>query len=164
MMETVSLKFQKFATLLFIFLISFLDFFTCFPEGNVTKTPPSPNLLFFQAIENGDAPTITELLDTGLPINVKDSLGNSGLIKATDEEEIQIVKILLSRKANVNLRNITGETALYRAVYRGNLELVKLLVQNGAETKIKTVGGVSLQELADERGEDTILRYLQNLK
>ncbi len=72
------------------------------------------------------------------------------------------MRFLLERGANVNHRNTAGETALFRAVYRGNLELVQLLVSKGAETKIKTISGLSVMELAEERGEDSIIEYLKS--
>lgn len=149
----------------------YLIFFTfigmgisCMEDESVVKAPKSLELRLFQAIDKGNLELVKELLAEGVSINAKDSLGNSPLIKAVDDEEMVMAKFLIHKGANVNLRNTTGETALYRAVYRGNLELVKLLVEAGAETKVKTVGGVSIAELAEERGEEGILKYLHSLK
>lgn len=146
-----------------IFLIS-IGGFGCTEDETVVKTPHSLELRLFQAVDKGNLDEVKSLLAQGVSINAKDSLGNSSLIRAVDEEEMELTKFLIQKGANVNLRNTMGETALYRAVYRGNLELVKLLVKSGAETKAKTVGGVSISELAEERGEEGILKYLDSLK
>ncbi|WP_208730882.1 ankyrin repeat domain-containing protein [Leptospira bouyouniensis] len=155
--------FIKLIPFVIIFLISLIGF-GCIEDETVVKTPPSLELRLFQAVENGNLEEVKILLAQGASINAKDSLGNSSLIKAVDEEEMELTKFLIQKGANVNLRNTMGETALYRAVYRGNLDLVKLLVKAGAETKVKTVGGISISELAEERGEEGILKYLQSLK
>lgn len=132
----------------------------CMEDESVVKSPPSLELRLFHAVEKGNLDEVKSILAQGVSINAKDSLGNSSLIKAVDDEEVEMAKYLIQKGANVNLRNTMGETALYRAVYRGNLELVKLLVHAGAETKVKTVGGVSIAELAEDRGEESILEYL----
>lgn len=163
----LSILSSRFFENLFLFVTIFLIFFLgvrCMEDETVVKTPPSIELRLFQAVEKGNLEEVKTLLGQGVSINAKDSLGNSALMKAVDEEEIELAKFLLQKGANVNLRNTMGETALYRAVYRGNLELVKLLVKSGAETKAKTVGGVSISELAEERGEEGILKYLDSLK
>ncbi|TGL65578.1 ankyrin repeat domain-containing protein [Leptospira jelokensis] len=154
--------FKKLIPFVIIFLTTLMGF-GCAEDETVVKTPPSLELRLFQAVDKADLEMVKSLLAQGVSVNAKDSLGNSSLIKAVDEEEIELTKFLLQKGANVNLRNTMGETALYRAVYRGNLELVKLLVKAGAETKAKTVGGVSISDLAEERGEDGILRYLNSL-
>ncbi|TGM55877.1 ankyrin repeat domain-containing protein [Leptospira biflexa] len=155
--------FKKLFPFVIIFLTSLMGF-GCIEDETVVKNPPSLELRLFQAVENGNLEEVKNLLAQGVSINAKDSLGNSSLIKAVDGEEMELTKFLIQKGANVNLRNTMGETALYRAVYRGNLELVKLLVKAGAETKAKTVGGISIAELAEERGEEGILNYLQGSK
>ncbi|PJZ46995.1 ankyrin repeat domain-containing protein [Leptospira brenneri] len=164
MLQVLSSRFliQIHSFVIFLLLVGFS--FSCTEDETVIKAPMSREHRLFLAVEKGNLELVKELLSEGVSINAKDSLGNSPLIKAADEEELVIAKFLIQRGANVNLRNLTGETAIYRAVYRGNLDLVKLLVGAGAETKVKTVGGISLAELAEERGEEGILKYLSSLK
>lgn len=164
MLQFLSSRFLISAPLYFVFLAFIGMSVSCMEDESVVKAPKSLELRLFQAVDKGNLELVKELLAEGVSINAKDSLGNSALIKAVDEEALAIAKFLIHKGANVNLRNTTGETALYRAVYRGNLELVKLLVEAGAETKVKTVGGVSIAELAEERGEEGILKYLHSLK
>lgn len=137
---------------------------SCMEDESVIKTQPSSEILFLEKVAKGDLLAARELLDRGVSIHVKDSLGNSALIKACDAEDKEMVEMLLSKGANSNQRNLAGETALYRAVFRGNLPLVQILSKSGAEIHVKTVSGESLYELAEERGEDAILEYLNALK
>ncbi|WP_210413155.1 ankyrin repeat domain-containing protein [Leptospira vanthielii] len=164
MLQFLSSRFLIPMRFFLIFLSTLGLGFSCVEDESVVKAPMSPELRLFQAVEKGNLQLVEELLSHGVSINAKDSLGNSSLIKAVDEEDLTIAKFLITKGANVNLRNTMGETALYRAIYRGNLELVKLLVTAGAETKVKTVGGISLVDLAEERGEEGILKYLGSLK
>ena len=135
----------------------------CQNDETVKKDLPKQEIVFFQAIDQGDYEKVQKILNEGFPINKKDTYGNSALIRAVDQEEINIVQLLIDKGANPNLRNTVGETALYRAVFRGNFSLVKFLVEKGAETKIKNIEGVSPVQLADDRGEDAIQKYLESL-
>ncbi|TDY73336.1 ankyrin repeat protein [Leptospira meyeri] len=164
MLEFLSSRFLFLRLSSVIFLIMIGSSFSCMEDETVVKAPMSREHRLFQAVEKGNLELVKTILAEGVSVNAKDSLGNSSLIKAADDEELEMAKFLIEKGANVNLRNTTGETALYRAVYRGNLEMVKLLVKAGAETKVKTVGGISIAELAEERGEEGILKYLSSLK
>ncbi|WP_108977770.1 ankyrin repeat domain-containing protein [Leptospira ryugenii] len=162
MSSNLLLDWKKYSSWIMSFGLLFI--FHCGGEEQVKKDPIPLEIRFFRAVDAGDVNLVEELLQKGVPINQKDPLGNSALIRATDHEKRDLVLFLLSRGANINHRNLVGETALYRAVFRGNIDLVKLLVEKGAETKIKNAEGLSPMALADERGEEGIQIYLESIK
>jgi ankyrin repeat protein len=61
------------------------------------------------------------------------STGKTRGARATEEEIIATVNLLLKAGANVNAKTRSGETALHGAALRGWNDLVKVLVDAGAE-------------------------------
>lgn len=56
---------------------------------------------------------IERLLDRGIPVDVRDSFGNTLLITASQNGNKKIAKLVLRRGANINARNFKGNTALH---------------------------------------------------
>ncbi|WP_411824344.1 ankyrin repeat domain-containing protein [Leptospira sp. 'Mane'] len=147
--------------LLFCFLLLGLQ--NCLEDENVKRPGPSLEARFFHAIHDSNLDRVEACLKEGINIDQKNSLGNSAIILASDQEDKTLVQFLIGKGANVNLRNIAGETAVFRSVFRGNLEILKILIAAGAEHKIKNVEGHSAIDLAEDRGEEKILLYLRKL-
>lgn len=73
------------------------------------------------------AEAIRILVSRGADVNLADNLGNTPLIKATQFEQIDVVKRLLEHGADRNVRGYLGKTPLEIAEERGYDELVLLL-------------------------------------
>jgi ankyrin repeat protein/predicted aspartyl protease len=69
--------------------------------------------------------------DAGDPL-AKDAVGQTPLMRATAENRLDVVKLLLAAGAKADASNMMGRTALFGAADHGNLDMVELLLQHGA--------------------------------
>jgi ankyrin repeat protein len=101
----------------------------------------------------GDLTVVKMLLDHGAdpliptfdhttPLMVASGVGwADGLLREYSEDEtLQVVKLLLDRGADVNLANDHGITALHGAGYKGANKVVQLLVDHGANLAAQDKG------------------------
>jgi ankyrin repeat protein len=90
------------------------------------------------AIERGDLPVVTLLLDRGASIQPNDTGHNSDhLIMAVSQSKYAIVKLLLDRGARVDTADrYSGSSALHEAVSRADIDTVLLLLARGAPANI----------------------------
>jgi len=85
------------------------------------------------ACRRGFTDIIEKLTDAGADTNVATiENGNSPLMEAVHREDIEQVKLLLSKGANVNHVNNVGISSIRWAIFRNNFELIKLLLEAGA--------------------------------
>jgi outer membrane protein assembly factor BamD (BamD/ComL family) len=70
------------------------------------------------------------------------------LVKAASKNDLEQVKLLLSKKENVNSHSDGGPSALMFASYNNNIEMVKLLVAKGADINYRA-GSESAIYLSD---------------
>ncbi|MGA2629450.1 MAG: ankyrin repeat domain-containing protein [Terriglobia bacterium] len=76
--------------------------------------------------------TVKLLLEAGASPNIKDNAGNSALILAAVEGQLEEVEALLAAGANVKTRNKSGKSALSIATEKGYAEIAQLLKKHGA--------------------------------
>ncbi len=105
------------------------------------------------------------LLDKGASIDTpsksKASYGNSPLQAAVAMGRNEIVELLLERGANVNfIQQPGGFTPLHIAASRNDLKIVQLLVDSGANDHAITDDGKKPLDIAKERNNTEIERYL----
>lgn len=93
--------------------------------------------LFF-AIVNSQIETVKYLLDRGANPKGRDKYKYTPLGIAVQKDNIEIVKLLLSREAEVNLH--TGYSPIYYASLHGNAEIVKLLLEAKADVDEPRLG------------------------
>lgn len=99
------------------------------PNGNDRVLDKRPLIL---AAHRGYTSIVELLLDHGATLEVSDSVGLSALYWATSENEVEIVRLLLSRGADAN-RGVDGSTALHSAITNNQPEIVELLLEHGAD-------------------------------
>jgi hypothetical protein len=92
-------------------------------------------------------------------INLQDFTGQTTLMKAAWDNNLEIVKLLLERGANVNLQRSSGETALMDAVVKNNIEIIKLLIEHGADINIKDIEN---QKAIDRTKDPQIIKMLSS--
>ena len=69
---------------------------------------------------------------------------------------IRIIRLLLSAGANVDFQNEYGATALHNAVGRDFIDIVKTLLLYGANVNLKTKSGMSALYMAVSKTEQNI--------
>ena len=110
--------------------------------------------------------TTEKILSEGASVNyvkeLKPWLRVSMLIAAVDHNDIEIVKILLAKKANVDFRDGFNTTAIIYAASSGELEMVKLLVEAGANVNDNDGKGNSVLSAAKESQEAELIAYVES--
>ena len=96
------------------------------------------NSTLFQAIRNGDVPTVKRHL-TKAEVNATDPRGVTPLMHAAAFGNIETLRVLLDAGAEVNGRNRMDATALLWAA--GDAEKARLLIERGADVAIQSKQG-----------------------
>jgi len=90
----------------------------------------------FAAVRQGDAAAVKALLDKGVDVNTKFRYDATALSYASDRGHLEVVKLLIERKADVNVKDtFYGATPLIWAAQKGHAEIVRALLERGAEGK-----------------------------
>lgn len=98
-----------------------------------------------------------DLVSTEYNKNDKDLSGNTILMIASENGEIDKVTQLIKDNANINASNAMGWTALMCASFKGNTEIVKLLIENGADVNtVNREGKSALMEAATDNKHETV--------
>ena len=98
---------------------------------------------------------VLHFVKRGADINARGGGGVTPLCIACVHEDIEVIKILISKGADVNAKFffIGGDfTPLHVVAWKGNVEIVKLLVSKGADVKAKTSDGLTPLHLAVATG------------
>ncbi len=122
------------------------------------------NQQLYEAILKSDVATVEKLVLAGADVNyIKElsaTLKVSMLIAAVDHTNIQITKLLLSKKANVHWKDGFNTTAIMYAALSGDLAVVKLLVENGANVKDSDGKGNTVLSAAKESENAELITYV----
>ena len=123
------------------------------------------NDLLYDAIIKSDKPTVEKLLAEGASVNyikdLKPWLQVSMLIGAVDHKNVDIVKLLLAKKADVHFRDGFNMTAIMYAASNGEFEMVKLLVAAGANVNDNDGKGNSVLSAAKESQEADLIAFVE---
>jgi len=113
------------------------------------------------AAKNGDIGRVSELLDHDADINTRDKNGDTALILALWEEQIDVVRLLIERGADTNIRGSDHDyTALMIAIQYKNIDIIRLLLDRGANPNISSVYGDTPLIYASFGGRTDIVRLL----
>jgi ankyrin repeat protein len=83
-------------------------------------------------VRDGDVARL--LIEKGAMIDDQANLTEgTPLIRAAEDDRLDVARVLVEHKANVNARNCVEETPLHFACRNGDLAMVKLLVEHGAD-------------------------------
>jgi ankyrin repeat protein len=102
------------------------------------EEPPSPFVLAYRAVEDGDLERLRALLDEHPELvrqrgtNGNDLFGMAG--------DLEVGRLLLERGADVNRGNDYGWTKLHQAAYGNNRVVAELLLAAGARTDLDARG------------------------
>lgn len=117
---------------------------------------------YFTAVRNGDIITVQNQLKDNIDINIKDANNETGIIIATDRNDIAMVKLFLENGANVNIASDKiDNTPIMIASVKGYTDIVQLLIEksNPDMTILNGYGGTALIP-ACERGHVDVVKLL----
>lgn len=83
------------------------------------------------AIKNGDAKDVRQLIDRGANVNEPDEQGYPPIELAAGKGDIEILQLLITKGANIN--SFKEMLPICRAIENGHVEAVKLLISKGAD-------------------------------
>ena len=96
----------------------------------------------FSFARHGRTDDIEDLLDRGLPVDVRDEFGNTLLTIASQNGNKRVAKLVLRRGSNINARNHKGNTPLHYTFQYGYGEtLGQYLISKGADSTVRNNQG-----------------------
>jgi ankyrin repeat protein len=95
-------------------------------------------------------------------VNIQNKNGETPLHIACNFELINIVKLLIGKKADINIYDITHLTPLFYAITLNNFEIVKLLVENGADVNFQDINGNMPIMYAYKEKNEKIFNFIYN--
>jgi ankyrin repeat protein len=84
----------------------------------------------------GNKPVVELLLTSGVPVDIRDQLGETALMHAAQEGHKEIVALLIARGANVNAKTDATRTDYGRAQFTGDTATLKQIEKSG---RLKTL-------------------------
>lgn len=103
----------------------------------------------FDLARQGRTGPLGEMIDAGVPIDLRNPRGDTFLIVATYAQEPHTVADLIARGADLDAVNNNGQTAISCAVFRKNETLLRMLLDAGAD---QNAGMLSAMAIADQFG------------
>ncbi|KAL0403248.1 UNVERIFIED_CONTAM: Acyl-CoA-binding domain-containing protein 1 [Sesamum radiatum] len=89
----------------------------------------------------GDEEKLLKCIESGVPLNLKDTEGRTPLHWAVDRGHLNVTVLILEKKADVNAKDDEGQTALHYAAVCERAAIAKLLMEHGADIQIKDKEG-----------------------
>ena len=121
------------------------------------------NLIAFDYARAGKTQDLKLLLNTGMSVDLCDYKGNTLLMLASYNGNIETVKLLIDNKAQVDKKNSKGQTPLGGVCFKGNLEIAKLLVENGANIHENNGFGFTPFAFAVIVGNMNVVEYFNSI-
>lgn len=103
----------------------------------------------FDLARAGDAETLAAYLDSGVPVNLTNTQGDTLLVLAAYHCRPDAVRVLLARGADTERVNDRGQTALAAAVFRRERSIVEALLEAGADPHHGERSAVAIAEFFD---------------
>ncbi|PON81239.1 Notch [Trema orientale] len=119
------------------------------PMGPVFSTfaheEESANDFKMDAIHNfareGEVDNLLKCIESGVPVNLKDSEGRTPLHWAVDRGHLNMSELLVSRNADVNAKDNEGQTPLHYAAMCEREAIAEYLVKQDADLNVKDNDG-----------------------
>lgn len=110
----------------------------------------------------GDTEELLSLLiDRGVDINHADNEGRTMMMLDADKDTI---KELLRAGADMNMADSEGNTVLHNVLKNGNVETARYLIKKGADYNHPNNQGETPVQIAVEKGFDTVLELMTDIK
>ncbi|VFQ63649.1 unnamed protein product [Cuscuta campestris] len=95
----------------------------------------------------GDDKNLLMCIESGVPVDLKDSEGRTPLHWAVDRGHMETTKLLISRKANVNAKDNEGQGPLHYAAVCERKDIAEMLVKNNADIGMEDGEGNRARDL-----------------
>ena len=100
----------------------------------------------FNLARSGDLEALTQMLDSGVPIDLLNARNDSLLIISAYSQHPEMVAELLNRNADTTVVNSMGQTAISCAVFRNDQRILTQLVQAGADPDLGAHTGLEIAQ------------------
>lgn len=110
---------------------------------------------------HGETDSLAAMLDHGLPVNLADAKGNSLLMLASYNENLETSRMLLEHGASVDCRNDRGQTPLGGVAFKGYEEIAAVLLDHGADIDADNGGGMTPLMFAAMFGRAKVVEQLK---
>lgn len=129
----------------FVFTGFFIFYSYCFPvplsaqEKTPAQDEPAQISLeqkeaFFQAARDGDVTRVNELLESGVPVDVRSPYNATALMFASSKGQIEVVRVLLEAGADANAKdNFYSAGPMAWAAMKQQKDVAMLLLESGAK-------------------------------
>ena len=107
---------------------------------------------------------IKELIKKGADVNAQYKYGETALMTAAYNGEIDMAKCLFENGADVNASSKYGKTALMIAATWGQIEVVKYLAKCGADLEAEDKDGKTALDMAENRKRYDCVEFLEEYK
>jgi ankyrin repeat protein len=138
------------------------------PATDAAAAPSTPALspedqlnFFVSDARNGHVDAVKAGVDAGLPVNGKDSLGQTALLAAVSHNELEEVQLLLAHGADPNIPDDAGWTSLHYAAWFGSgVDVLASLRDHGATINAQNDRGITPLYFASVAGHTAQVKYL----
>ncbi|XP_051241982.1 kinase D-interacting substrate of 220 kDa B isoform X1 [Dicentrarchus labrax] len=114
----------------------------------------------FSYVEEENMAAIKAHLDKFKDVDSRSDNGQTPLMVATEQGNLEIVQELIRRGANVNLDDVDCWTALISAAKEGHIEVVRELLENNANLEHRDMGGWTAVMWAAYKGRTDVAQLL----
>jgi len=108
---------------------------------------------FSWAVKTGDLPNVKDFVEKDkMDVNMIDTSvsGRTPLHWASDFNQVEVIKYLVSKGAKVNAKDKHGITPLLAAAYEDHVDACKILVEKGADVTVKGPDGKAAAEACNK--------------
>jgi ankyrin repeat protein len=109
---------------------------------------------------------VRHLLEAGTDINARDRYGQTALMNAARQGQVELVRLLVEQGAALNTTAKYHLTALMLAIINYHSEVARILIQAGTDASLRGTGAPGFYNktalmLAEERGQREVVQWLK---
>lgn len=114
----------------------------------------------FSAVGANDGDAVRALLRTGVPLNIRNAMGEDLVMHAVKTGATTTLQLVLALGAAPSIQDRYGATPLHRAVFMGRQDMATILLRAGANTYINDMSGVTPMSIAVARHDQPMMQTL----
>ena len=114
----------------------------------------------FGAVGANDADAVRALLRTGVPLNVRNTMGEDLVMHAVKAGATTTLQLVLALGSPASKQDRYGATPLHRAVFLGRQDMATILLRAGANSYINDMSGVTPMAIAVARQDQAMMQTL----